>query len=999
MAEKINNLGRYADLSAVWNRHPEGGREGDYILIGAEEYMWDKYVRNWVAGGTSQGGDQGQTVGGDLNVNGDLNVTGDATIGGTLHVNDIQVGNAGRFKGQSSFKMSVFTRRDGKPDVPQGGDYSNPLPYGIVWQEGIPQGNKPLWMSSRTYTSDGLAPQGDWSDPVMLVDSDTFDVEFSNAPTSSIPAEPNASNIGWLWFDPVRNPTANWQSMNWMAIRHRETDTQGVTDWSEWTIVLIRGARGADGDGYENVFYRTSKKVAPTFIVPNSDQAAYQQAGYCPTVTNKNNCGGVDNKFTADPRGVSETLPYEWVIQRRRRNGVWQNFSSPAVIFATYSKEHTISISDDGYWVIDGNKTDKKAIGQGVTVKGRVDFYSTGSTGYTSGASTLEDITGPELGDSYVVVENGHLYLCVADTGTLAEIWEDLGEFKGEKGDDGASAYLYLAWATNVEFNDDAEQTFYRATGFTTDPAEGQSYPWMGIKVSGTELTEQQLTPEIFKWNYLAGRDGTDYEYVYIRTSVDTAPTIDPTTASEDGYQSQEVRPYVDNIQDDYTYTDGSTNNTIESDRFFDDPKGVSERWPYEWQSKRERINGVWQAFQSPAVLHRNWAEPGSDGNDGKDALSVRTSKSVITIDADADGKLAAQKTVTLNCWLCTADDYRTITDADILYGGTRLNHLLPGMAGQGFALSGEGIVTNAKVTITVILPASTVLESKDIDITLNGMAKATVPVAIVRRGAKGASGDTGASLRFRGAFDPNDTSKSYTWNRDFRDCVKYDGGFWMVGEYNAELLNVDVPGDGQENPWVHMGDNEFVATQLLLAENGAINLLSSNVINLLDAGGNRIASLNADNHGSYCIYYPGTDKKMMEFSWTGYIIYYNNNEDNSVEWRLGYGGEIEKGDTWNSLWLSGVQLSSFNAETKRWELTTYYQFFAGLDSEYPNLDGCILDDADTEANLIPDGYYTPNTSAKGGKITVYRIAGGKIVAEGMLNSNGTYSDNLNANE
>jgi hypothetical protein len=26
--EKINNLGSFADLSAAWNVHPEGGREG-----------------------------------------------------------------------------------------------------------------------------------------------------------------------------------------------------------------------------------------------------------------------------------------------------------------------------------------------------------------------------------------------------------------------------------------------------------------------------------------------------------------------------------------------------------------------------------------------------------------------------------------------------------------------------------------------------------------------------------------------------------------------------------------------------------------------------------------------------------------------------------------------------------------------------------------------------------------------------------------------------------
>jgi hypothetical protein len=522
---------------------------------------------------------------------------------------------------------------------------------------------------------------------------------------------------------------------------------------------------------------------------------------------------------------------------------VWQNFSSPAVIFATYSKEHTISINENGYWIIDGEETDKKAVGKdgnSVAVKGRVDVYSDNDKGGDSTLTSLESYPisldpAPETGDCWIVKSgedadeqdiSGHLFLYIGGAHEgWEDDWQDLGEFKGEKGDDGASAYLYLAWATNVEFNDDAEQTFKKADNFTKDPLEGQSYPWMGIKVSGTELTEQQLTPDIFKWNYLAGRDGTDYEYVYIRTSVEIAPEISSLAVNEQGYQDAEFKPDVDNT-DDYVTTGNDRN--IAGTQFTDDPMGISERWPYEWQSKRERINGVWGAFQSPAVLHRNWAASGSNGTD---AMWVKVSQSMFAINADSSGRVAQQQSLTLSCWLRTSAALKTISDITVNYGDDTLPNLLPGMTGQGFRLLNDDNTYNAKAVITVILPAKTVLETKDIDITLNGIAKATVPVVIVRKGETGSRGTQGASLRFRGVFDPDDSNVSYIWDENFRDCVKYDGVYWIVGSYGGVLRNVDVPGNGSGNPWVNMGNAQFVATDLLLAERATIpNLISDNV-------------------------------------------------------------------------------------------------------------------------------------------------------------------------
>lgn len=45
----VNYLGDYESLNDIWEVHPEGGREGDYITISGEQYTWDKYTTSWVS--------------------------------------------------------------------------------------------------------------------------------------------------------------------------------------------------------------------------------------------------------------------------------------------------------------------------------------------------------------------------------------------------------------------------------------------------------------------------------------------------------------------------------------------------------------------------------------------------------------------------------------------------------------------------------------------------------------------------------------------------------------------------------------------------------------------------------------------------------------------------------------------------------------------------------------------------------------------------------------
>ena len=46
---KLNNLGNFLDLAALWKAYPRGGKEGDYCVAGGYEQYWDKFQKEWIS--------------------------------------------------------------------------------------------------------------------------------------------------------------------------------------------------------------------------------------------------------------------------------------------------------------------------------------------------------------------------------------------------------------------------------------------------------------------------------------------------------------------------------------------------------------------------------------------------------------------------------------------------------------------------------------------------------------------------------------------------------------------------------------------------------------------------------------------------------------------------------------------------------------------------------------------------------------------------------------
>lgn len=46
---KLNNLGNFLNLAALWKAYPRGGKEGDYCVAEGYEQYWDKFQREWIS--------------------------------------------------------------------------------------------------------------------------------------------------------------------------------------------------------------------------------------------------------------------------------------------------------------------------------------------------------------------------------------------------------------------------------------------------------------------------------------------------------------------------------------------------------------------------------------------------------------------------------------------------------------------------------------------------------------------------------------------------------------------------------------------------------------------------------------------------------------------------------------------------------------------------------------------------------------------------------------
>ena len=234
-----------------------------------------------------------------------------------------------------------------RPATPTGGHWdfaSNTFTPPTGWGtedelEGI------VWMSTGIFMSDTGNIAGEWSTPVRITGAngangtDGTSIEFIykltatslEPPYLDVTDSPNTNEyVPSGWTDSPTGISVEMQC-EWVATR-KKTD---AGTWSNWTSPVIWsrwGVNGQDGDGVEYIFLLNNGAEVNNPTPENTNTDQYQERGDYEGVEY------IPAGWTDNPQGVSETYQYEWVSQRKYRNGSWGAFSDPA-IWAKWSKD------------------------------------------------------------------------------------------------------------------------------------------------------------------------------------------------------------------------------------------------------------------------------------------------------------------------------------------------------------------------------------------------------------------------------------------------------------------------------------------------------------------------------------------------------------------------------------------------------------------------------------------------------------------------------------
>lgn len=129
------------------------------------------------------------------------------------------------------------------------------------------------------------------------------------------------------------------------------------------------------------------------------------------------------------------------------------------------------------------------------------------------------------------------------------------------------------------------------------------------------------------KWGE-KGMDGDGYEYIYYRTQ---AENIAPDTPVAANNTDDEARPQA--------FIDGVAQTTTSPGGMYwtDDPQGVRENLMFEWVSVRKKTDGVWSAFQKPAIWAK-WGETGLSGGNYQYRYKISATTPSIPTDSAASG-------------------------------------------------------------------------------------------------------------------------------------------------------------------------------------------------------------------------------------------------------------------------------------------------------------------------------------------------------------------------
>lgn len=522
-------------------------------------------------------------------------------------VDEGEWGDPNRFRGASvegadgQYTVFCYTNSSVQPPKPTSSQIP-PVDDNYTWYMYPPKRESKevfTWMIQATvYPDKSLSG---WTDPIRLTGetgedgSDGTKLEFIYQVTSvnEAPDKPDTSQqddyIPFGWSDSPQGVSKE-KMYEWVSQREKKAAKIGEGVWGEFTQPVLWskwGEKGMDGDGYEYIFTRT----ADVDRVPQTP-SSIQQNDYIPTISNG---GSKDYNWSDDPKGVNEDYKAEWTCKRVRTDGVWSNFSTPA-LWSNWGEQGLSGGHYQYRWKVSATKpaipTDTAA----------------------SGWTTDSEIVPPE--GQYV----WQIQRFANPDGTLTA-WSNLIRLTGADGEDGKDGnsieFIYTRNADGSQPSTPASvnQAGHIPSGWTNHPSgvtASLMYEWVSQRYldKSTQKWGDWSTPGIWSRYSERGKDGDGYEYIYRRFSnyvggTSLAPGgqyYPPANVDSSEYQ-----------QDDYV-PDGWTDN----------PTGPTDAIKYEYVWIRKKENSKWQAWKTGALWSKwgdkgDQGDPGQDGSDGSD--------------------------------------------------------------------------------------------------------------------------------------------------------------------------------------------------------------------------------------------------------------------------------------------------------------------------------------------------------------------------------------------
>lgn len=379
----------------------------------------------------------------------------------------------------SNLTAFVFKSSETTPSKPVGGSWNSDTnvftpPTGWYTTDQNMVGT--IWMSWAVFQTAGTI-QGEWSTPVRITGENGKDgqdgksIEFIYKVSNRVPNssdKPSSVNedgsVPDGWTD---HPTGVSESnqYEWMCVRTKTddlwSDWNGPTVWSKW------GANGKDGDGVEYIYKRTTTNLSPDRPTEVSQEDDFVPEGW-----------------TDDPTGVNENNMYEWVCVRKYKEGIWSEFSNPAL------------------WAKWGEKGEPGNEGpQGVPGDPGAD----GITLYTW-IRYAEDANGTGISNS----PDGKSYIGLAYNKTTASESNNPSDYTwskitgkdgvdGPAGEDGKTLYTWIKYADTMPSS--SSSTIYDI------PNENTKY--IGIAVN-KDTASESTDAMVYTWSLFRGADGTN---------------------------------------------------------------------------------------------------------------------------------------------------------------------------------------------------------------------------------------------------------------------------------------------------------------------------------------------------------------------------------------------------------------------------------------------------------------------------------------------------------